>query len=99
MILMSIVSPDQGLQNTAWNAINYFFSNDIYRCNIMLEVLSKTVFASTLDFLEFSAATRRQCKPKDAVGEVETVYRHFHKTDNQIHLVRLSAIRRISGPY
>lgn len=58
----------------------------------MLEALSKTVFATTLDFFEFAADTRRQCTPKDASGAVKTIYRHFQKAENQIHLVRLFAM-------
>lgn len=90
-ILTSSASPDQNLQDKAWDTINYFLAHDIYRCNMMLEALSKTAFASTINFSEFSAAARQQCKPKDDGGFMETIYRHFHKTDSQLHLVRLSS--------
>lgn len=90
-MLISYASPNRGLQDNAWNAINYFLAHDIYRCNMMLEALSKTAFAATVNFIEFATAARRQCKPKDDGGYAEKIYRHFHKEDNQIHIVRPTA--------
>lgn len=80
-ILISNFRSDPELKDRAWNAINFFLAHDIYRCNMMLEGLSKTAFASTLDFSRFEESTRRQCKPVDDGGEIKSTYRHFNKTN------------------
>ena len=87
-------SADPVVQKKAWYYVNYFLASSKWDCDRMLDALSRTNFASSVDFSAFKRNHRAKHLPsnKDNSGWT-TIYRYVDD-DGRVCLVRLSALKK-----
>ena len=72
------------MRDKAWVYVDYFLKHDVYRCNMLLDALSKTPFGPPEGFAAFAEGRRGQCIPEES-DWVWRYYRYFDSTGS-VHI-------------